>query len=57
MEIQETRKNDVRKNVTDGIKNRGEIQASSQRFWTQQRYYLFSKRVNGCQLDGFTSMG
>ena len=41
------------------IKNWGKRskQASSQQFWTQSRYHLFSKRVNWCQGDGFSSVG
>ena len=40
------------------IKNWGKQskQASSQQFWTQWRYYLFSKQVNWCQGDGFSSV-
>ena len=30
---------------------------SAQRFLIHWRYYLFSKRVNGCQGDGFSSVG
>ena len=32
-------------------------QASSQRFWTQWRYHLFSKRVNWCQGGWFFERG
>ena len=31
--------------------------ASGQRFFIHWRYYLFSKRVNRCQGDGFSSVG
>ena len=30
---------------------------SGQRFFIHWRYYLFSKRVNSCQGDGFLSVG
>ena len=30
---------------------------SGQRFFIHRRYYLFNKRVNRCQGDGFSSVG